>query len=210
MRSSGLTRECRLSYRAGSAFSGSSALAGAGRIEQLGTIVRRLVTPNLDGAHFGRAEIEVHGWDAVLALGASFSALEVVPLAYIGFEAYHNYRLGGATRWMRRYRWPVMFFIAVAFWNLVGAGLFGFLINPPLSLYYMHGLGHGIGLEVHEPPWIVEGNDVELVPGMVFSVEPGVYLPGWGGVRIEDDYVITEKGAQNLCSLPKKLDWASR
>ena len=76
----------------------------------------------------------------VLALGASFSALEVVPLAYIGFEAYHNYRLSGATPWMRRYRWPVMFFIAVAFWNLVGAGLFGFLINPPLSLYYMQGL----------------------------------------------------------------------
>jgi nitric oxide reductase subunit B len=77
---------------------------------------------------------------AVLALGASFSALEVVPLAYIGFEAYHTYKLGGATSWMRRYRWPVMFFIAVAFWNLVGAGLFGFLINPPLSLYYMQGL----------------------------------------------------------------------
>jgi nitric oxide reductase subunit B len=76
----------------------------------------------------------------VLALGASFSALEVVPLAYIGFEAYHTYKLGGAAPWMRRYRWPVMFFIAVAFWNLVGAGLFGFLINPPLSLYYMQGL----------------------------------------------------------------------
>lgn len=52
---------------------------------------------------------------AVLALGASFSALEVVPLAYIGFEAYHTYKLGGATTWMRRYRWPVTFFIAVAF-----------------------------------------------------------------------------------------------
>ena len=76
----------------------------------------------------------------VLAIGASFSALEVVPLAYIGFEAYHNWRLGAATPWMRRYRWPVMFFVAVAFWNLVGAGLFGFLINPPLSLYYMQGL----------------------------------------------------------------------
>ena len=77
---------------------------------------------------------------SVLALGASFSALEVVPLAYIGFEAYHTYRLGKSTSWMERYRWPVMFFIAVAFWNLVGAGLFGFLINPPLSLYYMQGL----------------------------------------------------------------------
>jgi len=77
---------------------------------------------------------------AVLALGASFSALEVVPLAYVAFEAYERYRLGKATPWMQRYRWPIMFFIAVAFWNLVGAGLFGFLINPPLPLYYMQGL----------------------------------------------------------------------
>jgi nitric oxide reductase subunit B len=77
---------------------------------------------------------------AVLALGASFSALEVVPLAYIGFEAYHTFRLGHATPWMTRYRWPILFFVAVAFWNLVGAGLFGFLINPPLSLYWMQGL----------------------------------------------------------------------
>lgn len=76
----------------------------------------------------------------VVALGASFSALEVVPLAYIGFEAYHTYRLGYATAWMERYRWPIYFFLAVSFWNLVGAGLFGFLINPPLSLYYMQGL----------------------------------------------------------------------
>jgi nitric oxide reductase subunit B len=77
---------------------------------------------------------------AVLALGASFSALEVVPLALIGFEAYHSYRLGKATPWMQKYRWPIMFFIAVSVWNLIGAGLFGFLINPPLSLYYMQGL----------------------------------------------------------------------
>ncbi len=77
---------------------------------------------------------------AVLALGASFSALEVVPLAYVGFEGYHTYKLGRATPWMQRYRWPILFFVAVAFWNLVGAGLFGFLINPPLPLYYMQGL----------------------------------------------------------------------
>nr|WP_298124124.1 nitric-oxide reductase large subunit [uncultured Pseudoxanthomonas sp.] len=77
---------------------------------------------------------------AVVALGASFSALEVVPLAYIGYEAWHTYKLGHATPWMARYRWPILFFIAVSFWNLVGAGLFGFLINPPVSLYYMQGL----------------------------------------------------------------------
>jgi nitric oxide reductase subunit B len=77
---------------------------------------------------------------AVLAIGASFSALEVVPLAYIGFEAFHTWRYGKAAPWMERYRWPLYFFLAVSFWNLVGAGLFGFLINPPLSLYYMQGL----------------------------------------------------------------------
>ena len=77
---------------------------------------------------------------AVIAVGASFSALEVVPLAYIGFEAYQTYKLGKATPWMARYHWPVMFFTAVAFWNVVGAGLFGFLINPPLPLFFMQGL----------------------------------------------------------------------
>lgn len=77
---------------------------------------------------------------AVIALGASFSALEVVPLAFVGFEAYQTFKHGQATPWMHRYRWPILFFTAVAFWNLVGAGLFGFLINPPLPLYYMQGL----------------------------------------------------------------------
>jgi nitric oxide reductase subunit B len=77
---------------------------------------------------------------AVIALGASFSALEVVPLAFVGFEAYQTYKLGHSTVWMQRYRWPILFFTAVAFWNVVGAGLFGFLINPPLPLYYMQGL----------------------------------------------------------------------
>ena len=77
---------------------------------------------------------------AVIALGASFSALEVVPLALIGFEAYHQWSLQKATPWMARYKWPILFFVAVSFWNLVGAGLFGFLINPPLPLYYMQGL----------------------------------------------------------------------
>ncbi len=77
---------------------------------------------------------------AVIALGASFSALEVVPLALIGMEAYETWSHGRATPWMARYRWPIVFFLAVSFWNLVGAGLFGFLINTPLALYYMQGL----------------------------------------------------------------------
>lgn len=77
---------------------------------------------------------------AVLAFGATFSALEVVPLVLIGFEAYHNLTLSRATDWVKTYKWPIYFLISVSFWNLVGAGLFGFLINPPIALYYMQGL----------------------------------------------------------------------
>lgn len=77
---------------------------------------------------------------AILAIGAMFSALEVVPLVLIGFEAYENLTLARAKPWVQAYKWPIYFFVAVAFWNLVGAGLFGFLINPPIALYYMQGL----------------------------------------------------------------------
>ena len=77
---------------------------------------------------------------AVLAIGAAFSALEVVPLVLIGFEAYENWKASQYRGWVATYKWPIMFFISVAFWNLVGAGLLGFLINPPLALYYMQGL----------------------------------------------------------------------
>jgi nitric oxide reductase subunit B len=77
---------------------------------------------------------------AVLAFGATFSAMEVVPLVLIGFEAYENLTLSRAKPWVRAYQWPIYYFVAVAFWNLVGAGLFGFFINPPIALYYMQGL----------------------------------------------------------------------
>jgi len=76
----------------------------------------------------------------VLGLGSVFSALEVVPLLFVGFEAWQNLQLSQAKPWVRQYRWPIYFFVAVAFWNLVGAGLFGFMINPPIALYYMQGL----------------------------------------------------------------------
>ncbi len=77
---------------------------------------------------------------AVTALGAVFSALEVVPLTIIGFEAWDNIKVARSTEWAQKYKWPIYFFVAVAFWNLVGAGLFGFMINPPIALYYMQGL----------------------------------------------------------------------
>jgi len=76
----------------------------------------------------------------IMAIGASFSALEVVPLVLLGAEAYEHYKLQFAQSWAKTLKWPLYCFIAVAFWNMLGAGVFGFLINPPVSLFYIQGL----------------------------------------------------------------------
>jgi nitric oxide reductase subunit B len=131
---------------------------------------------------------------AILALGATFSALEVVPLVLIGYEAYHNYQLSKSAEWVKGYKWPIYFFIAVSFWNLLGAGIFGFLINPPIALYYMQGLnttpvhGHtalfgvygilGIGLMLFalkglkgEKPW-----DTKVISFSFWAINIGLLL----------------------------------
>ena len=77
---------------------------------------------------------------AAIAVGAMISALEVVPLLVIGFEAYSRHNAENEAEWEMTYHWPFMFFTAVLFWNLVGAGLFGFLVNTPIALYYIQGL----------------------------------------------------------------------
>jgi nitric oxide reductase subunit B len=77
---------------------------------------------------------------SVIALGSVFSALEVVPLVVVGFEAYNRAKVEHQHAWESIYHWPFKFFTAVLVWNLIGAGLLGFLINPPLALYYMQGL----------------------------------------------------------------------
>ncbi len=75
-----------------------------------------------------------------IALGATFSALEVVPLTLMGFEIRENWNLLKSRVWIQKYKWPIFFFMAVAFWNMLGAGVFGFMINPPIALYYIQGL----------------------------------------------------------------------
>lgn len=76
--------------------------------------------------------------------------------------------------------------------------------------FFGHGLGHGLGLNGHEEPRLTNMlAGVKLEVGMVVTIEPGIYLPGEGGVRIEDDYAITEKGAVNLCSMKKTLEWGT-
>jgi nitric oxide reductase subunit B len=77
---------------------------------------------------------------SVIAVGAVFSALEVVPLTLIGLEALQTWQRARGVQWLKAYRWMILCFVAVGFWNTVGAGLLGFAINPPASLYYVQGL----------------------------------------------------------------------
>ncbi|WP_351222879.1 aminopeptidase P family protein [Streptomyces sp. NPDC002133] len=71
--------------------------------------------------------------------------------------------------------------------------------------YFIHRTGHGIGVTTHEPPYMIEGEERELVPGMCFSVEPGIYLPGRFGVRIEDIVTVTESGGRRFNNTPREL-----
>ncbi|HYB04301.1 MAG TPA: M24 family metallopeptidase, partial [Nitrososphaerales archaeon] len=71
--------------------------------------------------------------------------------------------------------------------------------------YFVHRTGHGLGIEVHEAPWINNLNSAKVRPGMVFTIEPGIYLPGNFGVRIEDDIVLTSSGNENFTPVTHDL-----
>ena len=93
--------------------------------------------------------------------------------------------------------------------SAVDAAARGVLEGHGLGAAFGHGTGHGLGLDVHEDPRLTRPRSgaaaVSLQPGMVFTIEPGAYLPGWGGVRIEDDVLVTESGCEVLTSTPKEL-----
>ena len=74
------------------------------------------------------------------------------------------------------------------------------------SKYFIHGLGHGIGLNVHEAPYLRKGMTNTIKSGNAITVEPGLYYPGWGGIRIEDYIIVTKKGCRVLSKMTKSLD----
>ncbi len=78
--------------------------------------------------------------------------------------------------------------------------------NAGYGKHFGHGLGHSLGLEIHENPRFANGNKTVLKPGMIMTVEPGIYFPEWGGIRIEDDVLVTKRGHEVLTSVPKELD----
>lgn len=80
------------------------------------------------------------------------------------------------------------------------------IIKAGYGKAFGHGLGHGLGMEVHEAPSLSRKQKTELRPGMVVTVEPGIYLPGWGGIRIEDDVLVTKTGYELLSDVPKRLE----
>ena len=79
------------------------------------------------------------------------------------------------------------------------------IIKAKFGDQFGHGLGHGVGLDIHEGPTLGPHSDTILYPGMVVTVEPGIYLSDWGGVRIEDMVVVTEKNCEILTKSPKQL-----
>jgi len=80
------------------------------------------------------------------------------------------------------------------------------LSEAGLNRRFNHGIGHGFGLEIHESPRMSRKNTALLKAGMVVTVEPGVYIPGWGGIRIEDDILVTRNGHEVLTSVPKQFE----
>ncbi|MDX2131087.1 MAG: Xaa-Pro peptidase family protein [Planctomycetota bacterium] len=86
----------------------------------------------------------------------------------------------------------------------------GYISRHGYAERFGHGLGHGLGFNAHEEPFLSHiAAATTLREGMVVTIEPGIYLPGVGGVRLEDDYLITARGAENLCSLPLDAGWAT-
>jgi Xaa-Pro aminopeptidase len=88
----------------------------------------------------------------------------------------------------------------------VDAAARGFIADAGYGKQFGHGLGHGFGLEIHESPRLAANQERPLQAGMVITIEPGIYIPNWGGIRLEDDILVTPDGGEVLTSVPKELE----
>ncbi len=134
----------------------------------------------------------------IIALGAVFSALEVIPLALLGFETAQNVRTLGLGGKDYPYKWPLYFFVAVAFWNVVGAGVFGFLINPPIVLYYAQGI-NTTPLHAHTALFGVYGNFAIAL--MLFSVRHIFTLRSWSARMLKWSFWLLNGGLLGMAVL---------
>jgi Xaa-Pro aminopeptidase len=115
-----------------------------------------------------------------------------------------TYAVGDPDAEFQKY-YEVLLAAQVAACEAVDAAARGVIDRGGYGEYFIHRTGHGIGMEGHEHPYIVEGNDEALEPGMAFSIEPGIYLPGRHGARIEDIVVCTEDGGERVNLRPREL-----
>lgn len=183
-----------------------------------------------------RLGAEKHGFDTIVASGvrsalphgrASDKLIEAGDFVTIDFGAVYNGYTSDATRTVvigkasdkHKEIYNIVLEAQLAGVAAVAAGKLGkevdavarkIISDAGYGDYFGHGLGHGLGLFIHENPRLSPIGDITLAPNMVVTVEPGIYLPGWGGVRIEDTVVVTENGAKILTATSKELmelDW---
>jgi Xaa-Pro aminopeptidase len=167
-----------------------------------------LVASGPNGAHphhHSGSRLLQHGDAIIIDIGASLGGYksDITRMAFLGepstefLKAYH-----AVLEANERARSAVQPGITAQELDQVARGT---LDAAGYAEYFVHRTGHGLGLEIHEPPWIMAGNEQVLEEGMVFSVEPGVYIPGQFGVRIEDIVVVTETGVRTLTGFDRQL-----
>ncbi len=193
-----------MSERALSRFCAEAIVAAGGDGESFANIIAS--GPNAANPHHSNSERTFQPGDLIIIdCGACYAGYisditRTVALGEPGAEARRIYELVlAANEAGRRAAGPG---VSGA---LIDAAARGVIVAGGYGDYFIHRTGHGFGLEAHELPNLVAGSDAPLAVGTTFTVEPGIYLPGRTGVRIEDDLVITAAGARSLTSFPREL-----